>query len=173
MAIYNEHIVDIDMESGTIHRSFINKSIGEGDSNGNRYGVRLFRNGEPVDMTGVTCNGYFVRHNGTSVAISGQKSGNKCYVELPLSCYTVEGTFKLSIKLTKGTTTITALIIDGEVVDTVTGAIIDPGSVIPDISAFATLVSRVETAAETIEDFDISATQITGTRYKIVATEPS
>lgn len=171
MAIYNQNIVDVDMGTGSIMRSFQNKTIGEGDSKGNRYGVRLFRDGEQIDLTGVSCVGYFVRKNGTSVVITGVRNGNICYVDLPSRCYTVEGDFTLSIKLTKEATTITALIVDGTVVNTVTGTIIDPGGEVPDISSFTTLVERVEAAAETIESFDISATQITGTRYKIIATE--
>ena len=60
MADYREHIVNIDLESGQVHRSFANFAIGEGDINSQRYGVRLFRNGNPVDVEGSVV-GYFIR----------------------------------------------------------------------------------------------------------------
>ena len=55
MAIYHEDIVDIELESGNIHRSFAKHSIGSGDAAANRFGVRVLRNGEAVDLTGASC----------------------------------------------------------------------------------------------------------------------
>ena len=167
MAIYKEDIIDIDLEKGTVFRSFTNRILGEGDSDGDRFGVRVLRNGEEEDLTGVSVVGYFIRNNGTTVSLIGNKSVNKCWVTLSQACYSYEGCFTLSIKLTKGTTTVTARIVDGTIVDTVLGSIVDPGNVIPDLSDWTALVSRAETAAAKIESFNITETQITGTRYKI------
>ena len=167
MAIYREDIIDVELETGTVHRSFANRSVGEGDINGNRFGVRILRNGEEVNLSGVTVIGYFIRANGTTEVISGSRSGSMCWVELPQACYAVDGNFTLSIKLTDGTVTMTARIVDGTVVNTVIGSIIDPGSVIPDLASFTALVERAEAAAETIEAYSISAVNLTGTRYRI------
>ena len=76
--------------------------------------------------------------------------------------------FELTIKLSIGSETMTARIVDGTVVCTSNGSFIDPGSVIPDLSDYTQLIATLEAAAETIEDFEISASQITGTRYKII-----
>ena len=62
MAIYHEDIADVELESGTVHRSFANRMIVSADENANRYGIRLRRNGMPVDIGGATCIGYFIRH---------------------------------------------------------------------------------------------------------------
>lgn len=170
MAVYREDILNIDLISGTINRSFMNKSVGEGDIKANRFGVRVFRGGEEVDLSGVTVIGYFIRENGTTVVINGSRDYNTCWVDLPQACYAVEGQFTLSILLTDGTVATTARIVDGTVVNTTLGSIYDPGGVIPDLSSFTELVERAETAAETIEAFSVTATQITGTRYKIAVT---
>lgn len=167
MAIYREDILDIDLESGSVNKSGVCHLVAEGDANANRYGVRVLRNGQPVDLTGVGVSGYFVRANGTSVVLSGGRSGSVAYVVLNAGCYQVEGDFTLTIKLTYGGYTVTARMVQGTVVNAVAGDIVDTGSVVPDLASFSALVDRVETAAAKIEGFGISATQITGTRYRI------
>lgn len=167
MAIYKNDFVDIDLETGTVFRSFLNKTLGEGDAAGDRFGVRVLRNGAEVDLTGVSVVGYFIRANGSTETITGSRSGSRCWVELPQACYVYEGGFTLSIKLTIGGTTVTARIVDGTVVDTVMGSLNDPGGVIPDLSDWTALVTRAEAAAAKIESFNITETLITGTRYRI------
>ena len=71
MAIYKNDIVDIDLESGDIHRSFMKHSIGKGDVKANRFGVRVFRNGEQVTLGSTTCQGFFMAPDGTNLQISG------------------------------------------------------------------------------------------------------
>ena len=39
--VYHNNIIDIDLESGTLFRSFLNHTIGSGDNNANWYGVRV------------------------------------------------------------------------------------------------------------------------------------
>ena len=103
MAIYKEDIVDIELESGTIHRSFLCHAIGLGDNQGNRFGVRLFRNGAAENVGSASVTGLFMAPNGTNYIINGSgnvwKSGNVAGVILPSGCYAVEGQFTLAIKL--------------------------------------------------------------------------
>ena len=171
MAIYKEDIQVIDLETGTISRTFLNKALGEGDSYGDRFGVIVLRNGQEIDLTGVSASGFFIRANGTTEALTGHRSGNTFWVELKPACYAYDGNFTLAIKLTYSNTTVTARIIDGTIVNTTLGSINDPGDVIPDISSFGTLVGQAESAAETIESFDITATLISGTRYRLGVVE--
>ena len=65
MANYREDIVNIELMGGNIHRAFMQKSIGAGDKLANRFGVRVFRNGSPVQLGG-TCNGLFIRADGAT-----------------------------------------------------------------------------------------------------------
>lgn len=147
MAIYNEDIVNIDLNSGTISRGFANKCIGEGDAEANRYGVRVFRGGVPENIGG-TCVGFFVRPDGGTVVIdTGVVSGNVAYVTLPSACYAVEGQFSLAIKCQGGDVTGTVRIVDGTVSNTTTQTIVDPGTVLPSIED---LIEAIDDAVASI-----------------------
>lgn len=138
MAIYKEDIVDIELESGVIHRTFLHHSIGLGDAKANRFGVRLFRNGEPDNIGTATLTALFMAPNGQNQIInetnfSGSTTidGNVAYVTLPSACYANEGQFCLAIKLNKSGVTTTMRIIDGMVANTgVTGATV-PATPVP------------------------------------------
>ena len=144
MANYRNDFADVNLETGTICRNFMNHSIGSGDALGDRFGVRVFRNGEPVSLGG-TCAGYFVRNTtGETVVISsGVVSGNEAYITLPAACYAVEGSFTLAIKVTSGSETVTMRIIDGVVSRTNTSVTVDPGTLVPSIE---TLISAINSA---------------------------
>lgn len=165
-----EDVVNIELESGTLFRTFSNKAIGGGDDSGNRYGVKLLRNGEPVSMAGAACIGYFIRADGITLVINGTINNGIAYVELPAAAYAVGGNFTLAIKITGTGFAETMRIVDGTVVLTTTGAISDPASEIPSLADLLAVIGRAETAAEEIADLSITATQISGTRYKIAVT---
>ena len=138
MAIYKEDIVDIELESGVIHRTFLHHSIGLGDAKANRFGVRLFRNGEPDNIGTATLTALFMAPIGQNQIInesnfSGSTTidGNVAYVTLPSVCYANEGQFCLAIKLNKSGVTTTMRIVDGMVANTgVTGATV-PATPVP------------------------------------------
>ena len=157
MAIYHEDIVDIDLNSGTIHRSFSTHSIGEADKNANRYGIRAFRDGAPETLGTAVCTGYFIRADGGTVLVdTGVVEDNVAYVTLPQSCYAVEGNFCLIIKLAGNSVTGTMRIIDGVVANTTTDTVIDPGSVIPDINDLLELIEEAEAAIAGSVRFDVT-----------------
>lgn len=170
MAIYREDIVDIELESGTVFRSFMNKAIGEGDADGNRFGFRCLRNGEPVSLTGSAVVGHFIRADGNTIQLDGEIDGDTAFVSLPGTCYAVEGQFTLAIKLSGGGVVGTIRMVDGTVINTTNGAVIDPGGVIPDLSDYLEVVEDAEGAAETVLGFSVTAELISGTDYAIVVT---
>ena len=138
MAIYKEDIVAVELQSGTIQRSFLNNTIGSGDKKANRFGVRLFRNGAPVSAESCTVTGIFMAPDGTRYVISETsytgstgKEGNKAWVQLPEICYAVTGQFCLAIKLTGGGVDGTMRIIDGTVSETGEAGAVVPTSTIP------------------------------------------
>ena len=155
-SIYQSDILDIELNRGSVHRSFLNHSIGTNDIIGNRFGVRLFRGGEPVDVEYASCIGYFMRADGETVVINGglAQSDGTLGVWLPQSCYAVEGNFTLALKVSNidsiGNVTTTIRIIDGTVINTTTGAIIDPGTIVPalTIQAIVAKISECEAAAQ-------------------------
>lgn len=162
MAIYHEDIVDIDLNSGSIHRSFLMHSIGEADKNANRFGIRTFRDGEPETLGTAVCTGYFIRADGGTVLLdTGVVDENVAYVTLPQSCYAVEGNFCLVIKMAgvdaSGTNvTGTMRIIDGVVTNTTTDTVIDPGGVIPDINDLLELIEEAEAAIAGSVRYDVT-----------------
>lgn len=133
MALYREDIVDIELTGGNIHRSFAKHSIGSGDAAANRFGVRVFRNGEPVILTGATCEGFFRQGNNAPIALTdyGTVSGNVAYVTLPQACYNYEGQYVLAIKLVSSSVTGTMRIVDGMVDNTGSDAAVAPTESIP------------------------------------------
>lgn len=172
MALYLEDIVDVDLNNPVV-RSFAARVIGEGDTRSNRFGVRIFRDGSPVNINGGTCMGYFIRHGHADTVIidGGSFSGNEAYVTLPESCYVYDGPFTLVIKLIGGGVTGTVRIVDGTVIDSLLGQAIDPGHVIPDIDTLSSLVARAEAAAATISGISITTELISGENYRTIITK--
>lgn len=147
MANYKEDIVSIELSTGTIHRSFMARSIGAGDEKADRFGIRAFRNGVPETLSG-SCIGLFVRSDGTTVTITnGVVSGNMAYVTLPEACYVVEGCFCLAIKVITANDAGTMRIVDGMVSRTSTDVLVDPGTVITSIED---MIEAIEEAVASI-----------------------
>ena len=133
MAIYLQDIVDINLNGGMIHRNFKSVSIGTGDKNANRFGMRVNRDGVPVDLTNVSCQAIFQDPQGNNIALTsyGTIDGNMAFVTLPQACYTYEGRFCLSIKLIGGGVTGTMRIVDGVIDNTHSGSTVAPTGSVP------------------------------------------
>lgn len=160
MEIYKEDIVDIELETGTIHRSFMNKTIGLSDNKGDRFGVRLFRNGVAENVSAATVTGLFMAPDGNNYIISGSGnywvSENVAGVILPGACYAVEGQFCLAIKLSLSGVVSTVRIIDGVVSNTgTTGAVVPSSSVPTSDQIIAAYNNAVEMSNNSVR-FDIS-----------------
>lgn len=161
MAIFHEDMVNIELKGGNVFRTFVNNTVGGGDADANKFGVRAYRNGTAEPLNG-TVTGYFVRADGETVVINdGVVSGNEAYVMLPESCYAVEGNFTLSIKITNDGDTSTLRIVDGTVSRTSTDAIVDPGTLVASIDD---LIEAIEDAVETIPE-DYSSLQANTFNY--------
>ena len=89
----------------------------ENDVNGNVIGVKVFRDGQPVNLSG-SIVGYCTLANGASIPINGLISGNAGYIVLSDDCYVVPGMIIIVIKNIDGGTSATL----GAVVSTVFGA---------------------------------------------------
>ena len=133
-AAYLEDYVDIELYSGNLFRSFLNRTIGKNDNNANVFGIRVLRGGSPVNISGSSVQGYFMAPDGSNIAITDSDhtgiSGNTAWVILPQACYNYEGQFTLAIKLIGDGVTGTMRIVDGVVNNTgVTGAVAPTGAV--------------------------------------------
>ena len=108
-------LVDIDLNGPGVHRSWINRKFWQEQDVQHCFGVRVFRDGKPVDLNGASVKGYFRNSAGETKAISSGtiENTNTAYVTLTSACYTEPGQFALAIKLIGGGTTITVRIVDG------------------------------------------------------------
>ena len=116
------------------------------DNGGNKITVEIMDGGEAATVSG-SVYGYAIREDGKTVVMEGTLSGNRASIVLPASAYAVIG--KLSIVVKVGAITVGAC--SGYVYRTTTDAIVDPGSVVPDISELLAIVGRCETAAASAE----------------------
>jgi hypothetical protein len=111
------------------------------DNGGNKITVEILDGGAPATVSG-SVYGYAIREDGKTVVIEGTLSGNKASIVLPASAYAVIG--KLNIVIKVGTATVGAC--QAYVYRTTTDAIVDPGSVVPDISELLAQIGACEEA---------------------------
>lgn len=160
MSFMKENIVDIELTGGNIHRSFLNHSIGRNDDDADWFGVRVFRNGEPVLLEGSSVQGFFKQPGRDPIAItSGNNiSGNLAEVLLPQACYNYEGQFTLAIKLisTSEGVTGTMRIVDGVVDNTNVNGAVAPTGAIPTYQEILAVYEQMAAAKEGSVRFDIT-----------------
>lgn len=168
MAIINKKMITVDLLKGTLFRNYQNVNLGEGDSNAEEMGALVYSDGAPADLSGASCIGYFIRPDGITLILAGNISGNRATVTLPSAAYAVPGKFTLTIKIYGGNVTNTLCIFDGTVCDTTTGYVYDEASLIPTVEELQALIADAEAAAEDLaETLTVTASNITGNRYKI------
>lgn len=136
---------------------------------------------EEADLTGAGIVGNFLQADGNTITpITGTASGNVAEVILPGSCYLVPGRFKFTMDITEGSTTRTAMWIEGIVEKNISGTIIDPGTPEGNISQAIgrandaandanSAAERAEEAADAAEGF---ASAIAPTFEEVMADNP-
>lgn len=168
MAFYKQDIVDINLNTGNIHRSFLNHAIGYKNDDADRFGIRTFRDGVPQDLTGASCQAVFMAPNGSKIALTsyGTVSGNVAYVTLPPACYDYEGQFCLAIQLVGGGVTGTMRIVDGMVVNTGASGTVAPTSSVP---TYQEIIAQYDAmvAATAAANGAIAATYSGSATYKV------
>lgn len=117
-----------------------------GDVEANRIGAIVFLDGAPVALTG-TCSGTAILADGSTVPLTGALEGNMAYVDLTSSCYSKEGQIRVFVKLTVSDVTTTLIAAVGTVRLTETDTVIDPGTIIPSVSA---LIADIDEAVASI-----------------------
>lgn len=118
-----------------------------GDEQAHRFAVQCTRKGERVNLTGATVKGYFIRADGATVIIAGSVESGDAVVVLPPECYAIPGRFSLVIKASMGDVVSTILWAEGAVSRSQTGAIVDPGTVVPSLDELLARIAEMESAA--------------------------
>ena len=133
MAINKRDIIDVELNTGKVFRSFLNHTIGKGDNQADQFGVRIFRDGQPVILSDVTCQGFFRDPHGNNIALTsyGTIEGNTAFVTLQQACYNYDGQFTLAIKLIGGGVTGTMRIVDGVIDNTNVDNPVAPTETVP------------------------------------------
>ena len=161
MAVYKRDIVDINLETGNIHRSFLKHSIGYKDQKADHFGIRTYRDGVPVDLTGVSVQGIFLPPQGDPIAITSGNivDGNVAEVVLPQACYNYDGQFTLSIKLVDSNNSVTGTmrIVDGMVDNTHASGTVAPTDAVPTYQEILAVYAQL---LEDVTDYEsVVATQ--------------
>ena len=181
MAVYKRDMVDINLETGNIHRSFLKHSIGYKDTAADHFGIRVFRNGEPVSLTGVSVQGIFMPPQGDPIAITTGNivSGNEAEVVLPQACYNYDGQFTLAIKLVDATNAVTGTmrIVDGMVDNTHASGTVAPTSAVPTyqevLSAYEQAIAVIGNSVRFDQSQSMTDTQKGTARTNIAAASES
>ena len=148
MAQYiNMHPVELNAGSAPVTPLGV---IFEGDHKANRCGAIVTQNGAPVALGG-QCAGTAILADGSTVPLTGTIDGNQAYVELDSVCYTVEGQISVFVKWVDGTLETTLIAFIGTVKLTETGAVIQPGTPIPDIAQLLAAIEEMQEATAAAE----------------------
>lgn len=125
---------------------YLNGNVFSMDNNGNKIGVNVFLDGEPVTLTG-SISANVIRADGGTISVSGTASDNQAYVVLPQACYAIPGVISIVIKNTVGSDVTTLCAVVANVYQSSTDTVVDPGTIIPSVQA---LISDIETAVASI-----------------------
>ena len=134
-----------------------------GDALSDSVSVALYDDGEALSFSGSVV-GSAIRADGETVEITGGTiTGNVATITLPASCFVVPGPLSVVLTISDGTTITTALRVLFTVVQTETGTIVDPGSVVPNVSAITAEYANMQAAvaqAEAAASTAISASYV-------------
>lgn len=109
---------------------YLDGSLFSHNGNGNRIGVHVFNNGEPVTLSG-TVSGYVVTADGSTVPCTGSRSGNNASILIPAAAYQPGAVF-ITVFLTDGNTVTTLASVATNVLTARTNNQVSPGSVVTD-----------------------------------------
>ena len=156
-----EHIVDVHLEQGRLAEVELGPTLYEEDSNGLKLGVRLWKNGEAVDVTG-TVSGWAIVSTGQTISPFDDTGydGNEAWVLVPQGAL-IPGRVEIFLRITGDSDAAVTLHATGTVRRTKTGEIIVPGDPLPDVDQLRQIAQRCEDAAEAAEELTTNAVQYT------------
>lgn len=123
------------------------------DHMGNLVGAEVTDGGQAVSLSG-TVMGYIVRGDGSTVVVSGQRAGNRAWIELPEAAYAMPGMIQIAIRLREGNERAVLAACVATVQRTSTDTLVDPGDVVPNLD---TLLAKIEEMDAAIAEADTAA----------------
>lgn len=125
---------------------YLGSMLYEGDALADTIEITVLDGGETASISG-SVSGKVVRADGGTVAATGSLSGNVATLALPAAAYAVTGNIKITVTLVADDVTTTLAGLVASIMDTTTGTIIDPGTIISSVDA---LIADIENAVESI-----------------------
>ena len=112
---------------------FLQGTLYATENQAHEFILHATQGGEAVTLSGtVTAN--FIRPDNETVVMQGTVEDGAAHVTLAQSCYTQTGRFTLTVFVTIDQVKTALYCLTGNVKQTTTDTIVDPGNVIPDIS---------------------------------------
>ena len=137
----------IELSEGALEQPLGIKFV-SGDKQAHRVNAELYRGGKPVDLSGATVLGRFLRADGATVEVQGQVTGNVASVTFDATCYAVPGRLDVSLQLTQSGVITTPLILHAMIRRGATNVIVDPGNIISDLSELLEMIDDMDSARE-------------------------
>lgn len=125
---------------------YLHGNVFSQDNQGNIIGVKVFDNGQPVNLSG-SVSAYIVRPDGVTVPATGTINGNKASVTLPEAAYAIPGVISIVLKIAAGLIITTLLAVVATVYASSTNSAVDPGIIIPNIEE---LIEQIQSAVDSI-----------------------
>lgn len=110
------------------------------------YCIRVMRDGEPLDVSAAAAVCTLVRADRTTVPWNAVTTGSEIRLSLPRAAHAVPGSILLAVSLVMEDVTNTVLLAEGNVLAASTQALVDPGSVVPDISDLLAQIEQMQRA---------------------------
>lgn len=118
----------------TIQKTILRDLFVTEDKNAHTFRVKITRSGEPVDLTGATVTGYFMRYKDRiSIPLTGTVEGSEAVLTLNDGCYSTRTMFCVTLCVALGGAKHAVFAGEGQMVLNRSDAIVDPENVIPSI----------------------------------------
>lgn len=131
---------------GTVKPEYIDGNFFTQDSVGNLVGVKVYKDGAEVTLTG-SVTGYCVLPSGETVSVAGTRSGNQASILVPQSALACTGPLGITLKLIDGNTITTLMSIIVVVYRSKTDTVITPSSQI-----ITDWTNQISAALQEVED---------------------
>lgn len=122
------HTLKVDLSAG-VEKRYGGVLLGQGDDSADEFVVKLFDGDAPAGSDATGCVGHFVRPDGRTVSMAGSLISGGGKITLKPECYAVPGVFKLGVKFTSSAAEVTAVTIEGSVVQVFTDVVADEDNV--------------------------------------------
>ena len=118
----------------TIQKTILRDLFVTEDKNAHTFRVKITRAGEPVDLTGATVTGYFMRYKDrVSIPLTGTVEGSEAVLTLKDGCYSTRTMFCVTLCVALGGAKHAVFAGEGKMVLNRSDAIVDPEDVIPSV----------------------------------------